>query len=266
MTAERTSEERKLRFYDLANERVNVAELMEWVIETHPDLTLSNMKLPVKAYQIVDHGQTPESVIGFVSTKDYKASVNSFRLSIFQSKRQWSAWQTGVGGVFYENEVPKYFVPMIDLEITSTDDIEADIKKLIPHLNALGIDGSIVKSGDSKIGGYFFIGHEPQDYDPNYWQFMGRVLVSFSEGDSSDAQAARTLGTKLSDTQTIEDAIDIASKILIIFPSIRTGQEREGLLCDPRWIGHQLIQGFTILRYTPGKNYEEKPLQIATYY
>jgi hypothetical protein len=257
------TKDRELRYFDWKYERIDILEILNTSVSQYS--ILRKMSIPIKAYQVVEHGQTPEEVLETITLKDVKASFEEFRQKIFKEKG-WTSWQTGIGGVFFDKGQPKLFIPMLDLEIVSTPNLIKDTMSLENGLRKLDVDGSIVRSGDVGMGSYFFVGHDPQNYFPNYWQFMGNALISFTVGDNENTKKARYFGSVLSKAQTKEESVVIADEILACFPSIKTGQEREGLLVDPRWIGHKLKDGFTILRQTPGKNYEDKPLQVAGFY
>lgn len=255
--------ERSLQFFDWEFERVDMLKLLDFAVATNP--VLNGTQVAVKAYQIVEHGALPEELVEFIDVKNLQTAFEQVRLRVFREKN-WPSWQTGIGGVFFRNRKPEHFIPMIDIEVTSTDNPANDAQRLEGHLKELDIDGSLVRSGDPGIGGYFFVGYNPLPYVPAYWRFMGKVLVSFAEGDASNAISAKELGNRLLSTTSIEKSVVIADEILKRFPSIRNGNERRGVLCDPRWIGHKLKEGFTILRQTPGKSYGDKPLQVAGYY
>jgi len=255
--------DRELRYFDWEFERVDILGILEASISQHP--SLRKMSAPVKAYQVVEHGQIPEEVLGSINLASIRESFTEFRLKVFK-ERGWTSWQTGIGGVFFDRGQARSFIPMLDLEAISTKKLERDTKLLEGGLKTLNVDGSIVRSGDIGIGSYFFVGHDPVDYSPHYWQFMGKALVSFTVGDNENTAKIKDFGNKLLQARTREESVLVADEILASFPSIRTGQEREGLLVDPRWVGHKLKDGFTILRQTSGKNYEDRPLQVAGFY
>lgn len=255
--------ERQLYFFDWEFERIDMLKLLDFVVSTNPQL--NETQIPLKAYQTVEHGNSPEELVKLIDVNDLQKAFEQFRLRVFREKG-WVSWQTGIGGVFFCGGKPKYFIPMFDMEVISTDKPEEDAQKLEGHLKALDIDGSLVKSGDPGIGSYFFVGHSLLPYSPEYWRFMGKVLNCFTEGESLNAKRAKELGSLLLSAKSIEESTIIADKILQQFPSIKTGDEREGVLCDPRWIGHKLKERFTILRQTPGKSYGDRPLQVACYY
>jgi hypothetical protein len=254
--------DRILHYFDWEFERVDMVGLTEFVLRENPQLF--DTQVPIKAYEVVPHGTNPDIEVEMANVSNLRQEVELFRQRIFREK-PWVSWQSGIGGVFYRDNVPVSFVPMIDLELVSSQNIEVDTKRLEAPLEMLGMYGSIVRSGDRGVGGYFFVGHKVLPYTPEYWRFMGRVLKGFSFGESENAINAREIGDGLIQANSLQEANGVATKIQVAFPTIKTGETREGLLCDPRWIYHKLLDGYTILRESPGKSYQDRPLQVAEY-
>jgi hypothetical protein len=254
--------ERKIHHYDWEIERVDTLGVLEYVLHEYP--LLKDYQVPVKAYPTVSHGIDPEYVVEMIEADNLRNGLKEFRQKVFKEK-DWVTWQTGIGGVFFKDGTPKFFVPMIDFEFISTEDVKADIQKIEEPLRLLGVSGSIIRSGDPGMGSYFFIGHDPFPYNPNYWHFMGKILTSFAVGEGEEAKLTRDFGNQLLNANTRGESVEIAKSILEAFPSIKTGLERPGILCDARYLGHKIIDGFVNLRETPGKSYNDRPLEVAAY-
>ena len=252
--------DRDILLINLECERIDVCNIIEVALKLHPELI--GTQVYAKAYQVLPHGSELDEELKLINVDNLSEELSKFRLDIFRGK-DWLAWQTGISGVFYKDGIPEFFIPMLDLEFPSSGDVSQDINILGSHFNSLDIEGGIFKSGDSGVGGYYFVGYEPLKYSPEYWRFMGKVLTVMSFGNSLNSDFAKQAGLVILEAQSLEEAQKVANLILKFYPSIKNGETREGLYCDPRWIAHRLLQGFSILRYTPGKSYEDRPLQVA---
>jgi hypothetical protein len=252
-----------VHYADWEFERIDLLGVIEWVVAQNPELR--ECEIPIKAYQMVEHGQVADERVDLCRAEDYRSLIRTFRRSVFV-EHGWPSWQTGIGGVFYEKGVPRYFLPMIDFEMISTDRTAEDMSQISSHLNKLDTEGSILRSGDIGQGSYFFVGSKSVDYSPNFWRFYGQVMQMFPSGNGVNVERAKALGEKLTHSPSPNSASIIGKEILETFSSIKSGSEREGLIIDPRWVGHTLKRGYPVLRLTPGKSYEDRPLQVAEYY
>lgn len=157
-----------------------------------------------------------------------------------------------------------YFLPTLDLEYPVEDQELSNLA--MQKLINLGLSGNIVKSGYS----HHFIGDTFFNYDQNYWKFFGIImqnLIYDEELFPIHTSLSKNFGVRLLIADSIETCIEIANEILLAFPSISSGQMREGLLFDPRWIAHRLtplnvetdLLAINTLRVTKGKGYTFAP-------
>jgi hypothetical protein len=255
--------DRRLRVPDWEFERMDVISVLEWIISQNPHL--QNLYLPIKAYQAAVHGELAEEKTDLVLASTLKRSIKTFRERVF-SEIGWLSWNTGIGNTFYNGNAPQDFIPMLDMELVSTNDLHGDLMKIENGCNKIGFTGSILRSGETGRGGFFLIGDMPRTFTPGYWKFFGSTMMNFVYGNNPNVSSSKQIGEKLYQAESFEKAKLIGSEILRTFPSISTGHEIEGLLYDPRWVGHSLERGCSILRVTPGKSYEDRPLQVAEYY
>ncbi len=79
-------------------------------------------------------------------------------------------------------------------------------------------------------------------------------------------EVSQKYGDRLIQSSSLKEAREVAKKILKAFPSIQTGETRSGLLYDPRWIAHRIVQGFNFLRVTLSKDYAFLPKLVGEIY
>ena len=227
--------------------------------------------LAAKAYSNLPHGHAQDAQEGYVEIQALRDNVRGFRREVAE-KVDWAAWSTALSSVLVDMEgIPRWFIPVIDLEIDATDNTREDLARVDYQLASVLSSGTFLRSGDVGSGSYFFVGDQVKPYDL-FRKFYGLVMVTlldfrdFSQKSKENWKKSLHFGEALLSVTNSDEELVVAGRILDAFPSIRSGNRRSGLKFDPRWIAHSLKRGRAYLRYTPGKGYEDKPLVVADFF
>ena len=251
-------------------ERVDLINCLNWCMDENG--LRAGYRVAVKAYSNLPHGQAQEAVEDLVGTDDLRSGVDQFRRRVAKEVH-WAAWSTAISSVLVdEGTVPRWFVPVVDLEIDATGNPLQDLDSVANHLTSVRYTGTFLQSGDSGSGSYFFVGDRMMSYEIEFRQFLGLMMVVLLDWQAGSDEARENrrssmhVGDKLLGTRSFEESQAIARQGLDVFPSIPSGGRRPGLEFDPRWLLRRFLEEKTYLRYTPGKGYDDRPLAVAELY
>lgn len=158
-----------------------------------------------------------------------------------------------------------FFIPTLDLEYPINEKYFSEIA--LQKLIGMGLSGNIIKSGYS----HHFIGNSFYAYDKNFWRIMGlfmQNLVYDEDLFKTEVDLSKSFGKQLLNAESLEECSTIADAILRVYPSLLSGQMRDGLLYDPRWIAHRLqplrvefdLLAINTIRVLKGKGYDKPPI------
>lgn len=249
------------------NEGIESIDVLDWLFDSI-EKKLGPVYVETKAYTDVPHGIDSAPVYG-------EARMNNSLLGLFPVVRDGLGQLNppiipSVSGVFYTQNGEKFVVPMLDLELTSTgleeQQIHADLCKVVECLQELGFSGLFLNSGSS----YQFIADFAMPYSPWYWKIMGYYMTNLVDHGNTHPEAFLNIinsvnfGQMLIESQSLEEAKAISKKILTTFESIPTGEIRQGLLADVRWIAHKILEDANYLvRVTESKSYKRPPILVG---
>lgn len=233
------------------------------------------LQVSVKVFEPQPHGREGVERTGTVSSLDLQKGLDRFARGVSQEEDKICI--PAVSGVFTTVNGHKHFMPMLDLEKTASGATETalrnDLQIIGEALSQAGLTGSILRTGDVDRGSYHYVGDYALPYEPYYWQYMGLFMTSLVDNETVSIESAGNIanslgyGSELVGADNLLKAQGVASEILDTFPSIKSGDRREGLFYDPRWVAHRLKQGINTLRLTvPTKGYKERPRLVAEVY
>lgn len=175
-----------------------------------------------------------------------------------------------ISGVFEVLSCERFVIPMMDLEIisspTSQTTFQPDISEFCMKLAKSGNTGWIIRSGDSGKGSHWYIADYALPYNPYFWKSSGNLMLQMTETVDAGSLLHENIllsnmfAARLLDCTSIEEAQEIGASMLLTFPSQVSGLTRRGLLYDPRWEGHKLIEGTNpLVRTKRTKGYTSLP-------
>lgn len=162
-----------------------------------------------------------------------------------------------------------FFIPMLDLEILSTKNVRKDLDQLMTAMKKAGLSGHLIRSGDIGRGSYMYVGDFVMPHFKNYWQLWGLSMIHFvrqpaNNEEKENIKKSLYYGNLLLKADTLKKAINVSESILKAFPSIPSSSERPGILYDPRYIAHRIIEPVSILRVSKAKGYKEPPVVVCS--
>jgi|GEM_PF-4239349 len=223
-----------------------------------------------KLYSEHQHGEIPRDDLGEISITTETETIT--KLNNMADERDLDV--VTLSTIFKESTTNKTFIiPAVDLEIISSgsdcESIKADLGGVANKLMSINCSGFFFRSGCVGRGGYYYLADFAMPYTPSMWTFPGEVmelLIDVSDGSPEANQniaLSIELGNKLQVVKDVASAQEVAREIMLKFPSVPLGADRPGLLHDPRWIGHNLLEEKCNLRISKAKGYSEPPIIVG---
>ncbi|OGM22420.1 hypothetical protein A2691_03890 [Candidatus Woesebacteria bacterium RIFCSPHIGHO2_01_FULL_39_23] len=199
----------------------------------------ADLRIPIKAYLDVPHGIDPPVLKGFARTIDWFAGLQSLHDEAV--KKLGGPSSCGFGSeiqITCIHQVPtqaQFTLPMIDLEVDTTDDPKADLDPVVDKLTRDGVSGIFLRSGDIGRGSYHFIADFLMIGENSVWKFGGYCLTQLITNEGSyqavrNYQLAIEFGQLLTKTESPATAKSIAQAMRnnVFFRLYHRGKSDQG--------------------------------------